>query len=66
MDKISARCEPENPEIFYPCEWNFHYFRQFRDGEMRFVIVMRDAAGRIVAIAPFASSSRRASSSGSG
>jgi CelD/BcsL family acetyltransferase involved in cellulose biosynthesis len=44
----------EKPEIFYLWEWNFHYFRRFREGDRLLIIVIRDAASdRIAGIAPF-------------
>src|SRR5436190_9057655 len=43
----------ENPEIFYLWEWNFHFFRRFRDGDKLLVIVIRDGRGKIAGIAPF-------------
>src|SRR5436190_1087499 len=43
----------ENPEIFYLWEWNFHFFRRFREGDKLLVIVVRDSAGRMAGIAPF-------------
>jgi CelD/BcsL family acetyltransferase involved in cellulose biosynthesis len=42
----------EYPEIFYRWEWNYHYFRRFREGDRLFVIVIRDGGGDIVGIAP--------------
>lgn len=43
----------ESPEIFYLWEWNFHFFRRFRDGDKLFIIVVRDGTGEIAGIAPF-------------
>jgi CelD/BcsL family acetyltransferase involved in cellulose biosynthesis len=43
----------ENPEIFYLWEWNFHFFRRFRQGDKLLVIVIRDGRGKIAGIAPF-------------
>lgn len=43
----------ENPEIFYLWEWNFHFFRRFREGDKLLVIVIRDGVGKIAGIAPF-------------
>jgi hypothetical protein len=43
----------ENPEIFYLWEWNFHFFRRFREGDKLLVIIIRDSADKIAGIAPF-------------
>ena len=43
----------ENPEIFYLWDWNFHFFRRFREGDKLLVIVVRDTGNRIAGIAPF-------------
>jgi hypothetical protein len=43
----------EFPEIFYAWDWNAVFRRHFRANDDLFVIVVRDAAKAIVAIAPF-------------
>ncbi len=43
----------EFPEIFYLWEWNFHYFRHYREKDRLLIVVVRHSSGRIAAIAPF-------------
>jgi hypothetical protein len=43
----------ECPEIFYLWEWNFHYFRHYRENDRLLIVVVRHSSGRIAGIAPF-------------
>jgi CelD/BcsL family acetyltransferase involved in cellulose biosynthesis len=43
----------EYPEIFYLWEWNFYYFRHYRENDRLLIVVVRHSSGRIAAIAPF-------------
>ena len=43
----------EHPEIFYIWEWNFHYFRRYRQADRLLIIIVRHSSGKIAAIAPF-------------
>jgi CelD/BcsL family acetyltransferase involved in cellulose biosynthesis len=43
----------EFPEIFYLWEWNFHYFRHYREGSRLSIVVVRHSSGRLAGIAPF-------------
>src|SRR4026209_2100065 len=43
----------ECPEIFYLWEWNFYYFRHYRENDRLLIVVVRHSSGRIAAIAPF-------------
>jgi hypothetical protein len=42
----------ERPEIFYLWEWNFHYFKCYRDDAQPMIIVVRHSSGTIAGIAP--------------
>jgi CelD/BcsL family acetyltransferase involved in cellulose biosynthesis len=42
----------EHPEIFYFWEWNFHYFRRYRQTDRLLIIIVRHSSGKIAAIAP--------------
>lgn len=42
----------ECPEIFYYWEWNFHYFRRYREKARLFIVVVRHSSGRLAGIAP--------------
>src|SRR5215216_3878892 len=43
----------ECPEIFYLWEWNFLYFRHYRENDRPLIVIVRHSSGRIAAIAPF-------------
>lgn len=43
----------ECPEIFYLWEWNFYYFRHYRERDRLLIVVVRHSSGRIAGIAPF-------------
>ena len=43
----------ECPEIFYLWEWNFCYFRHYRESDRLLIVVVRHSSGRIAGIAPF-------------
>ncbi len=43
----------EYPEIFYLWEWNFHYFRHYREKDRLLIVVVRHSSGRLAGIAPF-------------
>lgn len=43
----------EFPEIFYLWEWNFHYFRHYRENDRLLIVVVRHSSGRIAGVAPF-------------
>jgi CelD/BcsL family acetyltransferase involved in cellulose biosynthesis len=43
----------ERPEIFHYWEWNWFYFRHYRTGDEPFIVVLRDAKGKLVGLAPF-------------
>jgi CelD/BcsL family acetyltransferase involved in cellulose biosynthesis len=43
----------ECPEIFYLWEWNFYYFRHYRENDRLLIVVVRHSSGRIAGIAPF-------------
>src|SRR5260221_9531184 len=42
----------ECPEIFYFWEWNFHYFRRYREHDSLFIVIVRHSSGGIAGIAP--------------
>ena len=42
----------EHPEIFYFWEWNFHYFRRYRENDRLIIVIVRHSSGRIAGIAP--------------
>ena len=42
----------ERPEIFYVWEWNFHYFKCYRDDAQPLIIVVKHSSGAIAGIAP--------------
>jgi hypothetical protein len=42
----------ERPEIFHYWEWNWFYFRHFRQGDEPFIVTVRDR-GKLIGLAPF-------------
>lgn len=42
----------EFSEIFYLWEWNFLYFRHYRDKDRLLIVIIRHSSGRIAGIAP--------------
>ena len=42
----------EYSEIFYLWEWNFLYFRHYRDKDRLLIVIIRHSSGRIAGIAP--------------
>lgn len=42
----------ERPEIFHYWEWSWFSFRHYRAGDEPFIVAMRDATGKLVALAP--------------
>lgn len=43
----------ERPEIFHYWEWNWFYFRHYRTGDEPYIVVLRDAKGKLAGLAPF-------------
>lgn len=60
LEEFEALKEPWNelvahmecPEIFYFWEWNFHYFRRYREADRLLIVVVRHSSGKIAGIAP--------------
>lgn len=42
----------ERPEIFYLWEWNFHFFRHYREDDELLIVVVKHSSGRIAGVAP--------------
>jgi hypothetical protein len=42
----------EYPEIFYLWEWNFLYFRHYRENDRPLIVIVRHSSGKIAGIAP--------------